>query len=107
MSTKAKKQAKITESTGNVFEDLGFEGEEAALLKLRAEIVIALETHIAAQGWSQREAAKLLGIHQPRVSALMQGKSESFSLDSLVTLAHRAGLRASIAVAPAKKRRAA
>lgn len=111
MATKAKRTIETTiemiEGSGNIFEDLGFEGEEAALLLLRAELFVALAKHIKAKGWNQREAAKRLGIHQPRVSALMKGKTEDFSIDSLVTLAYRAGLRTSIAVAPAPKKKKA
>ena len=91
--------AKATRSTGNVFEDLGFDKAEAEVMKLRAEIMIRIEQHLREQKWSQREAAARLHITQPRVSRLMKGACEDFSLDMLVTIAHRAGLKPTLRVA--------
>lgn len=83
----------IIESSGNVFTDLGFAPEEAALLAMRAELMARLRETIAERGWTQIQAAEHLGIGQSRVSDLMRGKWEKFSLDMLVTLATRAELR--------------
>ncbi|MFZ2237479.1 MAG: XRE family transcriptional regulator [Dokdonella sp.] len=83
---------RVTESSGNVFVDLGLDPAEAEVMKLRAEVMIKMEQHIKAQGWTQIEAAKRLGISQPRVSSLTKGKTKDFSLDMLVTLAMRAGM---------------
>lgn len=88
----------IVESTGNVFVDLGFSGEEAAILAMRAELMARLRELIGERGWSQTQAAASLGITQSRVSDLVRGKWEKFSLDMLVTLATRAGLQVSLAV---------
>jgi predicted XRE-type DNA-binding protein len=66
--------------------------EEAANLKARAQLMRALEKHIAAKGWTQTEAARHLGITQPRVSDLMRTKIEHFGLDLLVQLVARAGM---------------
>lgn len=82
---------KIIESCGNVFEDLGFSADEAALLALRAELMACLRETIENKGWTQANAAKVLGIGQSRVSDLINGKRDKFSLDMLVTLATRAG----------------
>jgi predicted XRE-type DNA-binding protein len=60
---------------------------------LRAEVMIRMEQHLKAQGWTQAEAAKRLGITQPRVSRLIKGNWRDFSLDMLLTLAARAGLK--------------
>ena len=79
-------------SSGNIFLDLGFEPAEAKILALRAEVMIRLEEHLKAKGWTQAEAARRLGITQPRVSRLIKGKWQDFSLDMLLTLAARAGL---------------
>ena len=84
---------RITESSGNVFLDLGFPPEEAALLAMRADLMAKLRLTIDEKGWTQAEAAKVLGIAQSRVSDLVRGKWERFSLDMLITLASRAGLR--------------
>lgn len=82
---------RITRSSGNVFVDLGFSKEEAAVLAMRAELMARLRSVIDERGWTQQEAAKHLGIGQSRVSDLVRGKWEKFSLDMLVTLAARAG----------------
>ena len=76
----------ITESGGNVFADLGFSDEEATLLKLRADLMASLRQVIDARGWTQAQAADALGISQPRVSDLVRGKWDKFSLDMLVSL---------------------
>lgn len=81
----------ITESSGNVFADLGFSPEEATLLAMRAELMARLRETIAAKGWTQAQAAVELGIGQSRVSDLVRNKRDKFSLDMLVTLATRAG----------------
>jgi predicted XRE-type DNA-binding protein len=75
-----------------VFLDLGFSPEEAEVMKLRAEVMIQVERQLKAKGWTQAEAARQLGITQPRVSRLIKGKVEDFSLDMLLMLAARAGL---------------
>ena len=84
---------RITESSGNVFLDLGFPPEEAALLAMRADLMAKLRLTIDEKGWTQAEAAKVLAIAQSRVSDLVRGKWERFSRDMLITLASRAGLR--------------
>ena len=68
-------------------------------LKLRSTAMIEITEKIAALGLTQTQAAKLLVISQPRVSALLQGKISKFRLDSLVDMAHRLGLNVSIQVA--------
>ena len=81
-----------TRGSGNVFLDLGFDPAEAKVMALRAEVMIRMEQHLKAQGWTQAEAARRLGITQPRVSRLIKGQWKDFSLDMLLTLAARAGL---------------
>ena len=83
---------KIVRSSGNVFADLGFPPEETAILAMRADLMAQLRLVVEKRNWTQVEAAKVLGISQSRVSDLMRGKWDKFSLDMLVTLATRAGL---------------
>jgi predicted XRE-type DNA-binding protein len=83
---------KFTESSGNVFEDLGFEKEEAAALIMRADLMIALAAELRAMGKTQRELGDILAIGQSRVSDLLQSKAKLFSLDMLINLAHRIGM---------------
>lgn len=89
---------KITGSSGNVFADLGFNPEESTIYTLRAELMSNLRKTIREREWTQEEAAKVLGIGQSRVSDLMRGKWEKFSLDMLITLAIRAGKQIEIAI---------
>lgn len=88
-----KDDTRVTESSGNVFLDLGFPPEEAALLAMRADLMAKLRLTIDEKKWTQAEAAKVLGIAQSRVSDLVRGKWEKFSLDMLISLASRAGLQ--------------
>jgi len=90
---------KITRSRGNVFTDLGFPPEEAAILAMRADLMAQLRLVVEKRNWTQVEAAKVLGISQSRVSDLMRGKWDKFSLDMLVTLATRAGLHCELKLA--------
>jgi predicted XRE-type DNA-binding protein len=84
-------KSRIAKSSGNVFADLGFPPEEVAVLTLRAELMVVLRKLIATRGWTQAQAAEQLGVTQSRVSDLVRGKHEKFSLDMLVTLVTRAG----------------
>jgi hypothetical protein len=92
---------KVTHSSGNVFVDLGFPPEEATVLAMRAELMASLRSLISERGWTQQEAALQLEIGQSRVSDLVRGKWEKFSLDMLLTLATRAGQRATLVIEPA------
>ena len=88
----------VTKSSGNVFEDLGFDTAEAENLKLRAQLMRELETLIHKKRLSQSEAAELLGIHQSRVSDLVRGKIDRFSIDMLVKLLAKTGRQVEIKV---------
>jgi predicted XRE-type DNA-binding protein len=89
----------IHDSSGNVFLDLGFSPEEAAILQMRADLMAKLREVIKARKLTQAKAAKLLGVSQSRVSDLVRGKWEKFSLEMLITLATRAGLHVSLKTA--------
>ncbi len=93
---------RVTRGSGNVFIDLGFDPAEAKVMALRAEVMIRIEQRLKSQGWTQLEAAKRLGITQPRVSKLVKGVWQDFSLDMLLTLAERAGLRPQLTLAAGK-----
>jgi predicted XRE-type DNA-binding protein len=88
-----------TKGSGNVFLDLGFDPAEAKVMALRAEVMILIEQHLKAQGWTQAEAAKRLGITQPRVSRLIRGQLKDFSLGMLLMMAARAGLEPQLRLA--------
>ena len=96
---KADPDACITVSSGNVFTDMGFAPGEAAVLALRADLMGRLRLLIEERGWSQVQAAEQFGIGQSRVSDLVRGKWDKFSLDMLIMLAARAGKRVEVALA--------
>lgn len=85
-------------SSGNVFRDLGFSPEEAANLRIRADLMLRLKKLIEARGLTQAEAAELFGVSQPRVSDLLRGKIDLFSIDSLVNMLGRTGVLVSLVV---------
>jgi len=88
----------VFESVWDALED---SPAEAANMRLRSALMMALEQHIRTQGWTQAEAANRLGVTQPRVSDLMRGKIDLFAIDALVNLATAAGLRIDLNVAKA------
>ena len=72
--------------------------EEAENMRLRSILMMALKNHLTGTGMSQAQAAKLLGVTQPRVSDLMRGKINLFGLDALVNMATAAGLQIELRV---------
>jgi predicted XRE-type DNA-binding protein len=72
----------VEPSSGNVFADLGFEQPDLELAKAQLSHLIA--TELAARKLTQRAAAALLGIDQPRISLLVRGKTGQFSLERLI-----------------------
>jgi len=93
-SSKAKQSShpQILRGSENVFEDLGFEAEEAANLKVRADLMLDLRRYIQKRGWTQGEAATFFAETQPRISNLLKGEISRFSIDKLINLLARAGL---------------
>lgn len=98
------KRVTIEKSSGNVFVDLGFPPEEAANLTLRSLIAIKLGGWYEASGFTQARASRELGVTQPRFNDLLKGRIDKFSLDALVNMATRAGMRVELRVRlPLKK----
>ena len=89
---------KITKSSGNIFRDLGFPEGEAQNLLRRTDLIIKIEQFVKKSGLIQSEAAKLLGITQPRINDLLKGRIEKFSLDALVNMVARAGMEVKMTV---------
>ena len=88
----------VRRSTGNVFRDLGFSAEEAENLRIRADLMIRLSELIEDCGLTQAQAAKLLGVTQPRVSDLVRGKIQLFSVDSLLEMLGNTGAQVSFVI---------
>ena len=80
-----------TKSSGNVSVDLGFNPAEAAVLQMRSNLMSDLCLSIEKQKLTQAEMAKRLGIARSRVSDLVRGKWDKFSLEMLITLEARLG----------------
>ncbi len=89
---------RITLGSGNVFRDLGFGKAEAENLRLRSELMMRIDAFHCRSGMTQREVAKLLGLTQPRLNALLKGRLSQFSLDALVNIASRAGMNVRLVV---------
>jgi predicted XRE-type DNA-binding protein len=95
---------KVTRSSGNVFKDLGFPEDEAEHLRVRADLLIQIQKALRARGLKQVEAAKVLGVTQPRVSDLSRGRIDLFSVDSLINMLARLGIRVRLVVTPSRRR---
>ncbi len=93
----------VERSTGNVFRDLGFGPKEAESLRLRAELMVELKRLIQARKLTQKAAAKLFGVTQPRISDLVRGKIDLFSIETLVNMLARAGIQVQLRLAPSRR----
>jgi predicted XRE-type DNA-binding protein len=82
----------ITKGSGSVFADLGFSAVEARNLRLRSQMMTALQNFIEKEKLTQAEAARRLRVSQPRISDLTRGQISRFSLDTLVNMLADAGL---------------
>jgi len=91
----------VTESSGNVFADLGLPNPKQELTK--AELTIQLYRIIKQRGMTQAEAGRALGIKQPHVSLLMRNRAGSFSVGRLMEFLTALGQDVEIAVRPSRK----
>ena len=101
--TASGRDTRVTPSSGNVFLDLGFPPGEAEHLAVRSYLMMAIEQLIKARGLTQTRAARLFGVTQPRVSDLVRGRIELFSIDALVEMLGRAGVGLSIRLEPRRR----
>ena len=88
----------VTQASKNLFEDLGFEKSEAANLKIRADLMLALKEYIKYQGWTQEQAADFFQETQPRISNLINGEISRFSVDKLINMLSRTGMEVKVEV---------
>jgi predicted XRE-type DNA-binding protein len=95
---------KIQRSTGNVFRDIGFNRVQAESLRLRAAVMVQIKRLMQTRRLTQTAAAEVFGVSQPRMSDLVRGKIDLFSLDTLVDMLGRAGMRVQIRVHRAHRR---
>jgi len=97
MSTKDQDTA-ISPAYASVWDAIEDTPAEAANMRMRSEVMIALKRRIEEQGWTQAEAARIMGVTQPRISDLIRGKIQRFGLDALVAMATAAGLAVEVRV---------
>jgi predicted XRE-type DNA-binding protein len=102
---KRKTEVRVTRGSGNVFADLGFSPAEAAELQVKAELTRQIYNRINAMGLTQAQAGERLGIGQPDVSKLMNGKFVGYSNDRLIALLNLLGVDVDIVVRPRKESR--
>jgi predicted XRE-type DNA-binding protein len=104
MTTKAQKKSdrsvRVTESSGNVFADLGLPNPEQELMK--AELTLQLYRIIKQRGMTQAEAAKVLGVRQPQVSLLMRNRAGTFSVGRLMEFLTALGQDVDVTVRPTR-----
>lgn len=92
------KRVKIEKGSGNVFLDIGFPPGQAHNLLLRAEMMLRIEDFVRKSGLTQQAAARVLGVTQPRLNQLLKRRIELFSLDALVNMLAKAGMRVELRV---------
>jgi len=97
-------ESAIEPSSGNVFEDVGFTRQEAVSLELRSFLAFRLEEFIKTEALTQCQAAAFFGVSQPRISNLVRGRIDLFSLDTLVDMLTRAGVRIEVRLRPTNRR---
>jgi len=91
-------RVKMERGSGNVFADLGFSPDEAHNLLLRSDLMTKIEQFVKRSNRTQVQAARALGVTQPRLNDLLKGKIEKFSLDALVNMLAHAGMRVELRV---------
>jgi predicted XRE-type DNA-binding protein len=99
-----KNDLKVKRSNGNIFADLGL--PDAEKLRIKAQIVAAIGNQIRHQGLTQMAAAERMGVKQPDVSKLMDGRFEGFSMERLLGFLLALGNDVTIGVEPANENHA-
>lgn len=91
-------KSRMVKTSGNVFLDMGFSREEAENLRIRSGLMMEIERYIVQGKLTQAGAARLFGVTQPRISDLIRGKINLFSVDTLITMLSRAGIKVDVKV---------
>ncbi len=90
----------VQASSGNIFRDLGCSSQEALHLTVRADLMIEITKLIEERGLTQAAAAELLKVTPSKINDLVHGKIDRFSIDSLIEILGRAGVRVSFHISP-------
>ena len=82
---------RITKSSGNIFQDLGFSAVESEKLNIKSDLMSEIENYIEANGLTQEQTAERMGVSRPRISDVVRGKIDKFTIDALVDMLARVG----------------
>jgi len=93
--------AKTTESCGDIFQDIGFSPGESEKLNIKSRLMSDIESYIKDNGLTQEQAAKIMGVGRPRISDVVRGKIDKFTIDALIDMLTRAGHHVNIIVGKA------
>lgn len=93
---------KMLISSDNIFEDLGYKKNEAYNLKVRADLMIHIAKYIKKTHLTQEQAANLFCVTQPRISNLLSGKIDLFTIDMLINMLMKAGMSVDVHVSNKK-----
>jgi predicted XRE-type DNA-binding protein len=85
-----------------VLKEHGYSKDEAIILLMRLQLIKIIRAEILRRGWTQREAAKILGVSQPRIAEISVLATEKFSLETLIKYLHRLELKPTLSVKPGK-----
>lgn len=97
-----KKRSIVETSSGNIFSDLGFPDPERE--RIKAQLTLQIYRIIKARGLTQTAAGAILGIRQPHVSALMRGRSGTYSAERLMEFLVALGHDVEVSIRPARRR---
>lgn len=87
-----------SEQYDSVWDEIEDTPQESENMRLRSRLMMAVAERIKTEAWTQKQAAVRLGVTQPRISDLMRGKIDLFSLDALVNMVAAAGLHVEMSV---------
>lgn len=90
----------ITIGSANVFEDLGFSGQEAENLRIRSDLMLQITSLVETKNWSLEQASMYFGVSIDRLEALNRGKIGQFSIEQLMMMLTHAGLKIRVEVIP-------
>lgn len=88
----------VTESSGNVFRDLGFPEDEARKSLAKAKLVLVIHRMMKKAGWTQEQTAEIIGMKQPRLSTMLRGDFRNISEAKLLDCIMRLGCDVKITI---------
>jgi len=103
MKKKKIKKIEVTESSGNVFADLGFKNPKEMMAK--ANLAILISDTIKKRNLTQKKAAEIMGIDQPKVSTILRGRLSGFTIERLMRFLMALGMDIIIEARPHSQRK--